>query len=233
MRKNIEDKALALVNQLNNYAMEGVKAGPFQLASSAELAEEYENDPKYKDADARVKALIRWETTKNFTTGFLTGVGGIITLPVAIPAALGTSWIIQTRMVGAIAILYGHDLNEDRVRTLAGVAFLGNSAKRFLKTAGIQVGERLARNAVGNIPGRALIEINKRVGMRLVTKTGQKGVINLAKGIPFVGGAVGGMVDGAMCLAIGKAAQTIFRPDAGIEALDKVGGDNRKSKADT
>lgn len=213
MEKSIEDKALALMGKLTNYAIEGVKVGPTKLASSAELAREYENDSKYKDTDGRVRALIRWETTKNFTTGFLTGLGGVITLPIAIPAALGASWVVQSRMVGTIAILYGYDLHEDRVQTLVFVALVGNEAKEIVKRVGIRVGERLALNAVDKVSGRVLIDINKRVGMRLLTKAGEKGVLNLTKTVPLVGGAMGGLIDAGMCRTVGKVAQDIFRPD--------------------
>ncbi len=63
----------------------------------------------------RVAALIRRETRKNFTSGFLTGLGGVVTFPVSIPAALGASWLIQARMAAAIAKIYGHDLASEPV----------------------------------------------------------------------------------------------------------------------
>jgi ABC-type uncharacterized transport system permease subunit len=80
-----------------------------------------------------VDALIRWEAAKNFTSGFLTGLGGVVTLPVTIPSALGASWITQARMCGAIAAVYGHALKEDRVRTLVLLAMIGDSGKEILR----------------------------------------------------------------------------------------------------
>jgi hypothetical protein len=41
----------------------------------------------------------------------------------------------------------------------------------------------------------SLIEINKKVGYRLLTKFGTKGSINLVSGIPLVGGGVGAGVN--------------------------------------
>ena len=42
------------------------------------------------------------------------------------------------------------------------------------------------------IPGKALVAINQRIGYRLITKFGEKGIINLGKAIPLIGGVVGG-----------------------------------------
>ena len=85
-------------------------AGAGPLAGARELAAEYLADARYESNDERVDALIDRETIKNFATGFVTGVGGAITLPVSIPSALAASWVIQARMAGAIANVYGHDL---------------------------------------------------------------------------------------------------------------------------
>ena len=48
---------------------------------------------------------------------------------------------------------------------------------------------------INKIPGKVLNAINKKVGMRLLTKYGTKGAINLGKLIPGVGAAVGGGLD--------------------------------------
>src|SRR5438128_319795 len=119
-----ESKALRLVKKLADYGIDGV--GP--LSSAADLAAEYSIDQSYESADERVDALIRWETAKNFTSGFIAGLGGLITLPVAIPA-FGASWIIQARMCAAIAAIYDHDIRSDRVRTMVLLTLLGDAGK--------------------------------------------------------------------------------------------------------
>lgn len=62
------------------------------------------------------------------------------------------------------------------------------------------------------VPGRVLIEINKKVGFRLVTKAGQKGAVNLIKIVPVVGGGVGATVDVISCRAIATYALSTFEP---------------------
>ncbi len=65
------------------------------------------------------------------------------------------------------------------------------------------------------IPGRALIALNKRVGFRLMTKFGEKGVVNLARLVPLAGGVVGATFDGTACYLVGQAADRHFRLQQG------------------
>lgn len=184
--------------------------GPF--ASSTHLAEEYLRDQKYPDNDARVDSLIRWETSKNAFSGFVTGLGGIITLPAGLTAGLAATYIYQLRMSGAIAEIYGHSVQEERTQVFMLGCLIGDSLQRALKEAGVKIGTRVTQNLIARIPGRLLAEINKRVGIRLLTKAGEKGVINLMKGVPLIGGVISGSFDAAMCRTVGKTAKKIFRP---------------------
>lgn len=204
-----ESQAIKAVNWLPDHAINGVRP----LTSAEDLAQEYLIDTSYCDHEDRVDALINWETSKNFTSGFITGLGGVITLPVMIPAAFGASWLIQARMAGAIARIYGHNLTSDRVRTFVLVSLLGDSAKEVLRQAGIRVATKLTQNVLKRIPGKALIEINKRVGFRLLTKAGEKGVVNFAKGVPLIGGFVGGTFDALACRTVGRTAFNLFKRD--------------------
>jgi hypothetical protein len=203
-----ESRATQVVEWLQTRAFEGI--GP--LSSATELAEEYRIDQDYPNNDVRVRALIRWETAKNFTSGFLTGLGGLMTLPIAVPAALGASWLILARMVAAIAAIYGHDLREDRVRTMVLLAIVGDGVNEVLKRSGIQVGRKITEKTISQISGKALIEINKRVGFRLITKAGERGVVNLMKAVPVAGGVVGGGFDAVTCRNVGRVAMKLFRP---------------------
>ena len=202
-----ESKALQVANWLTEKAVGGV--GP--LSSAEELALEYLNDSSYESNDKRVDSLIKWETSKNFSTGFITGLGGFATLPVTIPASLGASWILQARMAAAIARIYGHDLSEDRVKTLILCVIIGQDIKEVCKQAGIKIGTKLTYVAIRKLPVEALKRINKAVGFRLLTKTGEKGIINLYKLVPVVGGVVGGTFDAVTCRITAKAAREAFR----------------------
>lgn len=202
-----ESKALQVANWLTEKAVGG--GGP--LSSAEDLALEYLNDSNYEDNDKRVDSLINWETSKNFSSGFITGLGGFATLPVAIPASLGASWVLQARMAAAIARIYGHDLNEERVKTLILCVIIGQDIKEVCKQAGIKIGTKLTYVAIRKLPSEVLKRINQAVGFRLITKAGEKGIINLTKLVPVVGGVVGGTFDAVTCRITAKAAREAFR----------------------
>jgi hypothetical protein len=75
---------------------------------------------------------------------------------------------------------------------------------------GIKLGEKAAMSALKALPGRVLIEINKKVGFRLLTKFGQKGVINVVKFVPLVGGMIGAGVNVSAMAGVGKYAKRNF-----------------------
>ena len=203
-----EGTILTLVKNILSHGVDGL--GP--MNSSAELARQYRDDASYPSDSARIDALIRWESAKNFGTGFATGLGGLATMPITLPASLYTAWFVQARLSGAIADLNGHSTQDERVRTFILLTLIGDSAREVLKTAGVTVANKVALNAVRAIPGRVLLEINKKVGFRLITKAGSTGVINLTKVVPVLGGVVGGTVDAAACAGVGKTAKKIFGP---------------------
>ena len=60
------------------------------------------------------------------------------------------------------------------------------------------------------MPGRVLIQINKIVGYRLITKAGTKGIVNLTKLAPVVGGVIGGGVNFTSTRAVGAWAKKNF-----------------------
>lgn len=211
MPQSRQGAALRVVNWIADRAVGGIPP----LSSAENLAQEYLIDASYPDDEERIESLINWETTKNFTTGFVTGLGGLITMPLTVPASFGASWIVQARMAAAIARIAGHDLKSDRIRTFVVVCLLGDAAtSKLLKPAGIKLGAKMASAALNKVPGKVLIEINKQIGFRLLTKAGQTGVVNLSKAIPFVGGAVGGAIDAASCRVVGKTAKRLFFPRA-------------------
>jgi hypothetical protein len=94
-------------SQLVQYLLDRVLGGVGPLSSAENLAQESLIDQGYVENDERVDAPINWETAKSFTTGFLTGLGGVITLTAAVPSALRASWLIQARLVGTIALSTG------------------------------------------------------------------------------------------------------------------------------
>lgn len=86
---------------------------------------------------------------------------------------------------------------------MAGHYLLGGAGSEALKDVGVKIGTKYLASAVKQIPGRTLIEINKKVGFRLLTKGGTTAVLNLGKIIPLAGAPIGATVGG---LPAGRSA---------------------------
>ncbi|MFY9259335.1 MAG: EcsC family protein [Gallionella sp.] len=199
------------IMQALDWAYEKSVNGVAGLDSAEELAKSYmqSNDSSYEQANS----LIRWQNTKAGTSGFITGLGGIMTLPIAIPANIASVLYVQVRMIAAIAHIGGYDLKDDKVKTLVYSCLVANSAKDVLKDIGVAVGNKIAMNAVKSISGKTLQEINKKVGFKLFTKFGEKGIINLGKAVPLLGGLIGGTFDAVTTNTIGNIARDTFTPE--------------------
>ena len=155
-------------------------------------------------------ALIRWQVAKACASGFVMSMGGLIALPVTVPASISVSLFIQLRMIAAIAHIGGYDVRDDPVRSLVYLCLCGNAAGEIAKGVGIHLATKLAHEAISRIPGQVLIQINKEVGFRLLTKFGHTGVINLGQALPLVGGIVGGAVDAGLTRLAGVTARQLF-----------------------
>lgn len=176
--------------------------------SAEEMAANYLNG--VGSHSEKVNSLIRWQNTKAATSGFVSGLGGVVTMPIAIPANIASVLYVQIRMIAAIARMSGYDLNDDRVKTMVYVCLCGNSAKDVFKDFGIAFGKKFAESAIRKISGKTLTAINQKVGFRLVTKFGEKGLLNLGKMVPLLGGIVGGTVDATTTNIIGNVARDTF-----------------------
>src|SRR4051794_6733692 len=58
-----------------------------------------------------IKSLIRSHVTLAGAQGFVTNVGGLAALPITMPANVVAAYLLQIRLVAAIAHVQGHDLD--------------------------------------------------------------------------------------------------------------------------
>lgn len=185
------DKTTQALYAIYDAVLQGV---PKASKPVEEFAEDYLSK-YYGTPKAAARDLVQWQVAKCGASGFITGLGGFITLPVAIPANLSSVLYVQLRMVAAIAYMGGYDVHSDQVQTLCYLSLVGDTAADILKQVGTKLGERTLTNVIGKVFGATLTRINQRVGFRFITKFGEKGIINLGKAIPFVGGLVSGGLD--------------------------------------
>lgn len=209
-----EGKIMQALNWAYDKALDGTIPG---TDSSYDMAENYLKGEE--NLETKVNSLIRWQNTKSATTGFVSGLGGIITMPVAIPANIATVIYVQIRMITAIAIMGGYDVKDDRVKALVYSCLAGNAAKDILKGTGIIIGSKMSTQLIKSISRETIVAINKRVGFRLLTKFGEKGAINLGKMIPLVGGVIGGTFDGISTNIVGNIARKTFIEGSAVTEL--------------
>jgi len=181
-----------------------------------ELVDDYLS--KY-DSETAINKLVNYQTTKAATSGFVTGFGGVLTMPVTIPANVSSVILFQMRMIAAIALIRGYDLNSDQVQTFVYATLAGTTVSGIMKKTGIVIGNKVAMKVMQKIPGTVLTKINQAVGFRMVTKFGTKGAVNLWKVVPVAGAVVGGSFDTITTRSIAKLARKTFT-DVGIDMGD-------------
>ena len=172
-----------------------------------ELAADY---LKHDDIETAISKMITYQTSKDGISGFVTGFGGILTMPVTIPANITSVILVQMRMIATIAYMRGYDLKSDQVQTFVYASLTGTSVADIAKKAGIIIANKMATGVIKKIPGKVLTKINQAVGFRLVTKFGTKGAVNLGKMVPIAGALIGGVVDTASTQIIAKNALKTF-----------------------
>lgn len=165
---------------------------------------------KYTRKETAARRLIDAQVAKCTTSGFITGLGGLITMPVTIPANLASVLYVQLRMIAAIAYIGGYNPSDDEVQTLAYLCLTGTAIGDVVKGTSVKIGQKVAVNALKKLPGSVLTKINQKVGFKLLTKFGEKGVVNLVKAVPLIGGVVGGGIDLLGTNIIGQKAYNMF-----------------------
>lgn len=202
----LTENIMSILNSCYDRGLKGIPA--LDPKSVEELAGDYIK--LYGCTDEAIKNLVNSQIIKCGASGFLTSLGGVITLPISISANLSSVLYIQLRMIAAIAYIRGYDPHNDKVRTFSYVCLTGTSFVDLLKPLGIELAKKTSSTLITKIPVQVTRAINKAVGFRLVTKFGEKGIINLGKMIPFIGGVIGGTLDGFTTNTIANSAKKVF-----------------------
>lgn len=151
------------------------------------------------DVDAAVDAIVRSHVIKGGASGFVTSLGGFITLPVALPVNLLGFYLLATRMTAAVAKVRGYDIANEQIRTAVLLTLVGAEADDLLRKANMVVpGGTLSNLAAQRLPGPALMVVQKGIGFRLLAQVGKSTFARLGRLVPIVGGAIGGGLDAYM-----------------------------------
>lgn len=201
-----DDSALGrLVQMLLSAGLDG--RGPLRSAPAiADAARRRTSDP-----DEAVERIARLHVVGGAVGGFATGLGGFVTMPVALPVNVAEFYVQATRMVGSIATLRGYDVQDPQVRTAVLLTLVGSRADEVLAKAGLATGGgAVTRVALRRLPPVALMVVNKAIAFRLVRGVFERIFSRLGRAVPFLGGVIGAIVDGWMMRRIAEQAMVEF-----------------------
>jgi len=198
--------ATRMIERLMDFGIDG--KGPFDSAQKvADVAR-----AEHSGAERAIDAIVRSHLRLAAAGGFVTSLGGFVTMPIALPANVVGFYLVATRMVAGIASIRGYDIRRPEVRSAVLLALVGADADDLLKKAGYASTGRLANLAAQGLPGPALLAVNKGVGFRLLNQVGQKSLTRFGKAVPLVGGVVGAGVDSFLLKRIADHARQEFPP---------------------
>lgn len=208
----LEKAAGTLVGRLVDAGIDGV--GPLEPA--AQVAQKALSE--HGSVDAAIDDLVASHMKIAAANGFVTGLGGFVTLPVALPANIAGFYAVATRLVAAVAHLRGYDLAKPEVRSAVLLTLVGEDSSSVLAKAGLNPGGRVAGLALQRLPAPALMVLNKGIGFRLLSQVGKKGLGRLGRGVPLAGGVIGAGLDWWLLRRIADAARRDFVPPDQVTA---------------
>lgn len=178
--------------------------GPLPPAASAadkQLAEQR------GDVERAIHEVIENNVRLAGMQGFVTNIGGLVTMAVTIPANVTGLALIQCRMVAGIAHLRGHDLTDPRVRNAILLVLLGEEqVEKMVKKRTLPTTPMALATAPAHDP-QLDAAISAVVASDMVAKvTGKRLATSVARRIPGVGGVVGAGADGFATWQVGRYA---------------------------
>ena len=165
-----------------------------------------ERNPGLSEA-ALVHRIIARESFKAGLVGAVTGIGGIVTLPIAVPIDFALTARLQSALVHFVARVHAPAETEDALR---------------LKTYAILAGNRFSQQAI-EASSRAVQAAVARVVTRLLAESVAEALLKI---VPLIGAAVGFGLNYAATRAVGRLAVNWYRARPGLEtappaALDR------------
>ncbi len=195
------------VRQAFERAVDGF--GPIKGAAAAADAKLAKN---HGDRARAIGDIVDTHVSFAGVQGFLTNIGGLVTMSVAIPANVSGLALLQAHMVGGIAHLRGYDLTDPRVRNAVLACMLGGDSVTALIKA-----KKLPSSpmAIATAPAYDPVldqRIASHVAAELLERVaGKRTLAVLGRKISVVGGSVGLVSDGLATFQVGRYAAQELR----------------------
>jgi len=200
----------SFVRQALHRAIAGV--GPLPPAARAADAQLKEQKG---DVDRGIHEVIENHVRYAGAQGFVTNLGGVVTMAVTIPANITGLALIQCRMVAGIAHLRGYDLDDPRVRNAILTCMLGeDTVTALIRERKLPAPPMALATAPLHDPDLDVV-ISAEVAAELVARvTGKKVATTFARKVPIAGGFIGLGVDAFATWQVGRYATRELLPRA-------------------
>lgn len=198
------------------HALKASRADGLPIATIADL-----EHVRLGDADKVARGFIKAYSQMAAGQGFVTGLGGMITLPASVPAdvAAYVGWLARTG--SAIQLCYGFEHRTETADAQLKLAMLAGAGVSSLTLQGTeilvtQLGKRVMTTPYAQAPIQAAVKaLASKVGITLTHKS-------FAKAVPVVGGVVNGSVQGGLVYAGGKRIHTYYQEVSGSTPMMTV-----------
>ena len=165
---------------------------------------------KLGDANTVARGFIKSYSQMAAGQGFVTGLGGMITLPASVPTDIAAylGWLART--ASAVQLCYGFEHRTETADAQLKIAMLAGSGVSTLTLQGTeilvtQLGRRVMITPYAQAPIQAVVRaLARRVGITLTHKS-------FARAVPVVGGVVNGSVQGGLVYAGGNRIHAYYR----------------------
>lgn len=167
------------------------------------------------DTEAAIKALTRNHSRLAGAQGFLTNLGGVVSLAVTLPANIAGLALVQCHLAAGIAHLRGYKLTDPSVRNAILACLLEDDARRELaKESGAPKSIAELATTAPNPQLDSLIA-TAVTGQLLANVGGRRMATFVARRVPVLGGGVGAVSDALSTQRIGRSVAKELRGGRG------------------
>lgn len=196
-----------LVQQAEIRAIKGV--GPLPPAAAA--ADKHLKDCG-GDVDKAVHDVIETHVRLSAAQGFVTNIGGLVTMAATVPANISGLALLQCRMIAGIAHLRGYNLDDPRVRNAILLTMLGEDhVNALVKKRKIPGSPMVIATAPTHDPSLDPVIAGEVTSALMGRVVGKRAVKTVVRKVPIAGGFYGAGSDGYTTWQVGRYATRELR----------------------
>ena len=206
--------APGLTSSFVREALHRAIAGIGPLPPAARAADAQLKEQK-GDVEKAVHEVIENHVRYAAAQGFVTNIGGLVTVALAIPTNITGLAMVQCRMIAGIAHLRGYDLDDPRVRNAILTCLIGEeTVNALVKKRKLPAPPMALATAPLHDPDLDVV-ISAEVASELVTKVaGKRLATTVGRRIPVAGGFIGLGADAYATWKVGRYADRELLPRA-------------------